>query len=76
MDTAYCISCERDIFCHDLVSTPSHSLNDGSWCGGPFTTCRPPEPPEDWDIYTEEPGSDELFIMNIHARQLLVELNS
>lgn len=75
MDTAYCISCEREVFCPNVLNVPSH-LEDGNWCDGPFTTCPPPEIPEDWELYVEEPGSDELFLMNIHARQLLTELNS
>lgn len=39
-----------------------------------WTTTEPPVLPDGWENTVEEPGSDELFVMNVRARQLLVEL--
>lgn len=76
MLNGYCIDCGREVYYNIFNGVAVHQINDDCWCEGPFTSCQPPELPEAWELYVEEPGSDELFLMNIHARQLLMELNS
>lgn len=47
---------------------------DWGWCEGPFATTPPPALPEGWELTIEEPGSEELFVMNVMARQLRLDL--
>jgi hypothetical protein len=47
---------------------------DWGWCEGPFAECAPPELPFDWPFHLEEPGVEELLVMNENADQLLMEL--
>ena len=46
---------------------------DVVFCNGPFEEVEPIEDP-DWDLNLEEPTGDELFVMNMAADRLLLDL--
>lgn len=79
MKIMYCISCGKqtpvtffegdNLYFHSKVVDGEVDL-----CDGPFTTCPPPEPDEDWELVATPPDDDEQDVMDAGAEELLMEL--
>lgn len=84
MATKWCQECDEMVDAFQdhldngqLVHLGEYFIGDTTeefMCDGPFYESAPPELPEGWELMIEEPGSDELFLMNVTARQLQLEL--
>ncbi len=86
LEYRYCLKCEETIIL-DLGKVDGQELHtvidwdgdeygceaDYRACFGPFTSCPPPDVPEDFDL-VELPSEEELAEMNLSAEMLLQEL--
>jgi hypothetical protein len=81
MKMMYCIKCEQTVAVeepvqgHTTMITPATRWDEAEYifCQGPFEKVEPVEDP-DWDLNLEEPNGDELFVMNMAAERLLLDL--
>lgn len=84
MNTKYCITCEREVHVYELtVETYFHlktvkldiynEPKEVAICEGPFAVSAPVElSDQDWEsIFNDEPGVDELALMDANAVEML-----